>query len=379
MRKVISDIMPVGAPWGGPESFKFLSCFTSTYMFLEKVDTSGKLFCDRDDRICNRCGECGVTAWENKYHEQIYHGFLTLSGVSCYTIWPKDYADAHFSDNPLAFNNDEYIERTMDFAGYTYRILSRTSQNEMKKAIVQSIDNDFPVLANNLANDDWCLLTGYDFDGDTVMGKYVSENWDNPERKPDSLEDGLFSKSKWFNNNIKSLLITGRKNPRNDYAELFCYLKSTLLQPGNTSYYAGLSAHDACVATLLDDNYLLRLNKDELTHFYTLIHIYIGVLAESRCFAAFAFWAGFFGRITDETILKQMKTIGDIFMDTHDNCWVAWAVMGQDHICLPQLYLDKFIKSETRIKLANLIERFKENDKKVINVLTQLCAGYPVI
>lgn len=373
MRKVITHIMPVGAPWGGPEGFKFLSCFTSVYMYLERVDTSRILFCDRDIRICNRCGECGVTAWENKHHEQIYHGFLTLSGISCYTIWPKDYADAHFSDHPSAFNNDEYIQRTMDFAGYTYRILSRTSLDEMKKAIVQSIDNDFPVLAFNLVNDDWYLLTGYDFNGDTVIGKCTPENWGNPERKPDSLEDGLFSKSRWFNDNIRLLLITGRKRPRNNYAELFYYLKTILLQPVNTSYYAGLSAHDACIAALLDDSYLLRFSKDELTHFYTLIHIFIGVLAESRCFAAFAFWAGFFGRITDEARIKQMKMIGDSFMDTHNNCWVAWGEMGKDHICQPELYLDKFMKKETRIQIADLIMGFKENDKKAINVLTVLC------
>ena len=78
-------------------------------------------------------------------------------------------------------------------------------------------------------------------------------------------------------------------------------------------------------------------------------------------------------------MLKKMKSIGDSFMDTHNNCWVAWAAMGQDHICQPQLYLDKFIKSETRIKLAELIRKFKGNDEKAINVLTQLCAEYPVI
>lgn len=95
----------------------------------------------------------------------------------------------------------------MDFAGYTYKLLSRATENEMKKAILQSIDNGFPLLAYNLANNDWCLLTGYDFDGDTVMGKYVPESWDSPERKPDSLEDDLLSKKKWFNNRITKYFI----------------------------------------------------------------------------------------------------------------------------------------------------------------------------
>ncbi len=373
MKKVLPGIMPVGAPWGGPESFRFLSCFTSAYMFLEKIDTSGTLFCDRDDRLCNRCGECGTTAWENKYHEQIYHRFLTLSGVSCYTIWPKDYTKAYFSDNPSAYNNDDYIERTMDFAGYTYKMLSQTSEAEMKNAIVQSINNDFPLFAYNLVNNDWCLLTGYDFDGDMVIGRYAPESWDSPERKPDFMKEGLFHKTNWFHANIRLLRITGNKVPDIDFTELFCYLKNVLLKPDNTNDYAGLSAHDACIAALLDENYILRSNREELIHFYTMEHIYIGALAESRCFAAFAFWSGFFGRITDKTVLKQMKAIGDSFMDTHNNCWGAWAAMGENHICQPELYLDKFLKIETRTKIADLIRILKGNDENAIDVLTQLC------
>ena len=124
--------------------------------------------------------------------------------------------------------------------------------------------------------------------------------------------------------------------------------------------------------SILQENYIAI----EMTGYVTdAVHIYIGVLAESRCFASFTFWAGFFGRITDENTLKHMKAVGDIFMDTHNNCWVAWAEMGQDHICRPELYLDRFIKKETRIKLTDLIKIFKRNDEKAIGILTQLCVG----
>lgn len=33
MRKELSGVMPVGAPWGGPESYKLLSCFAA-FAFL---------------------------------------------------------------------------------------------------------------------------------------------------------------------------------------------------------------------------------------------------------------------------------------------------------------------------------------------------------
>lgn len=347
-------------------------------MVVEKVDCNGRLYCDRDARLCNRCGECGVTEWANKYHEQIYHTFLTLSGISCCTIWPNP-PEIRFSDTPLAFQDDEYIHRTMDFAGYDYRRLRHTPEEELKALIVQSIDNDWPLLAYNLVNQDWCLVCGYDADGGTLFGRYTAESWDDPQQKPDSVEAGLFTKTGWYDDAVEFLQITGKIPPREDYAELLIRLREILLCPGNTVHTSGLAAFDACRAAVLDDDRFSFASSEYLTQLYTMVHVFIGVLAESRCFAAFAFFAGFFGRISDETVLARMKRVGEIFMDTHNQCWGAWAVLGKDHHCQPDLYGDTFIQRETREKIAQYIDIFRANDEKVVRVLDEIISRSSIL
>jgi hypothetical protein len=59
MNNTIKNFMPVGAPWGGPESFKFFSCFASLCMSLEKHPYVPVLYCDRDIRLCNQCNKAG--------------------------------------------------------------------------------------------------------------------------------------------------------------------------------------------------------------------------------------------------------------------------------------------------------------------------------
>jgi len=267
----------------------------------------------------------------------------------------------------------------MDFAGYTYRLLQEPSEDEARKAIQESIDGDRPVLAYQLVNNDWCLVGGYDSDRDTgrdtLFGCCVSESWDDPHRKPDTLEDGVFSKTHWFHNELKICLVTGKKTPRKDYAELFHYLKANLQQPDHMLGISGLPAFDACKSVLLDDDRYDSTDQARLAELYRSVHAFIGVLAESRCFAAFAFWAGFFGRIIDEATLARMKEIGSSFMDTHNQCWGAWAAMGHDHRCQPELYLHQFVTRETREKLAGYVDLFKANDEKAIYVLEDIYAG----
>jgi hypothetical protein len=194
MKKTVENILPVGAPWGGPESFKFLSCFASLFMRLEGENCVSALYCDRDIRICNQCNECGEMVWDRKCHEQIYHDFLILSGVACTTLWPENPADIRLLCGPSGFTDDDYVHRTLDFAGYGYRILQGVPKDEMRTEIVRSIDSGVPVLAYQLVNDDWCLVSGYAEDGDILLGGYVAEKWDDPARKPDWAEEGAFSR-----------------------------------------------------------------------------------------------------------------------------------------------------------------------------------------
>jgi hypothetical protein len=90
VKKVLDDVMPAGAPWGGPESVRFLSCFNSMLYAIEHVTGEEPLFCVPGAGLSQaRCGGCKNFDWKQKYHEQLYHLYLTLSGLAFLTAWPK--------------------------------------------------------------------------------------------------------------------------------------------------------------------------------------------------------------------------------------------------------------------------------------------------
>ena len=74
MKKTITGILPAGAPWGGPESIRFISCSSSLYMHLKQPDRfADELYCTRSEKLCDRCGRCRNYDWHRKMHEQVYH------------------------------------------------------------------------------------------------------------------------------------------------------------------------------------------------------------------------------------------------------------------------------------------------------------------
>jgi hypothetical protein len=158
---------------------------------------------------------------ERKCHEQIYHDFLTLSGVAFTTLWPETGTVAGLLCGPGAFTDDTYIHRTLDFAGYTYRLLEQASEEAMKTAIVESINSGVPVLAYRLVNDDWCLVSGYEGSDEVLLGHYVAEDGDEPSSQPDWAENGAFAKSTWRHDRLRLLLVGEKRPPRTDYAEAF--------------------------------------------------------------------------------------------------------------------------------------------------------------
>jgi hypothetical protein len=68
-------------------------------------------------------------------------------------------------------------------------------------------------------------------------------------------------------------------------------------------------------------------------------------------------------------MLAEMTRAGSAFMDTHNQCWGAWAVMGVDYRCQPEAHLEKFIRADTRAHLVEYLGIFRANDEAAIRHL----------
>lgn len=103
MRRAIEGVIPIGTPWGGPESRRYLSAFVSMLMHIERSEGTDKEL--------------------HAAHERLYCLYLTVSGIGASTVWSEGLAPcSHEQRVDRLF--DDYVERTMAYAGYRYSELS---------------------------------------------------------------------------------------------------------------------------------------------------------------------------------------------------------------------------------------------------------------
>lgn len=370
VKKEISGVLPVGAPWGGPESIRFVSCSSSLYMHLKQPNEfEDELYCNRSEKLCDRCGRCRDYDWHRKMHEQVYHELLTLSGLNCRTVWDPEFRPELLTDLLRTARDDEAIARTMAFAGFEYRLAEGLPADRMRSLVVQSIDRGTPVPAFQVAGDDWCLITGYDADGARVTGYFVPQPWDSGEGRVEELGEHAFSKQDWLRPGTRLLLITDECPARVPDYEEFAYLRQMLIDPGADDCVSGLAAFDSCIAFLENDAYFTAADEETLKRCYAHLHGFIGLLAESRCFAAFAFFSGLFGRVRHRELVKLSRKIGSLFMETHNSCWNAWAAFGKDHICRPDRYAQLLRDRTVRRETIGILRELKQNDWNAVLLL----------
>lgn len=104
-----------------------------------------ELYCNRSEKLCDRCGRCRDYDWHRKMHEQVYHELLTLSGLNCRTVWDPEFRPELLTDLLRTARDDEAIARTMAFAGFEYRLVEGLPADRMRSLVVQSIDRGTPV------------------------------------------------------------------------------------------------------------------------------------------------------------------------------------------------------------------------------------------
>ncbi|MBS1370588.1 MAG: hypothetical protein HPZ91_11595 [Lentisphaeria bacterium] len=370
MKNEIRGILPVGAPWGGPESIRFVSCSSSLYMHLKQPNRhEEQLFCSRSEKLCDRCGRCGNYDWSRKMHEQVYFELLTLSGLNCRTHWDPEFRPQFLTDLLLEAEDDEPIVRAMSFAGFEYRIVESVPPEVMHREIMEAVNRGVPVPAFRAAGDDWCLITGYDKDGEAVSGFYVPHDWDSAESRPDTLEERAFTRKNWVRPGTRLLIITGECPARVPDSEEFSYLRNLLVEPDGRECVSGLAAFDHCIELLRDEAFFASADADTLQRCYVHLHGFIGLLAESRCFAAFAFFSGMFGKLRDPDLAELSRKIGSLFMDTHNSCWKAWAAFGKDHTCRPERYAGSLRSRQVRLETIGILKELKQNDWNAIRLL----------
>jgi hypothetical protein len=224
-----------------------------------------------------------------------------------------------------------------------------------------------------MAGTGWSVVTGYDGFGDTLMGWYENRygrEWEPASAAPDGLlENGMFFRTDWHRHVDSAVIVKGKGARRVSFRELFKYFISLPETRESNGIVSGPAAYEACVRVLEDDGFYASAGAEQLHGMYNRIHGFIGQLAEARCFVSFTFTREFLHEISDERAVGRCHAAGRALMDTHEACWEAWAAMGGDWQCLPELHAEGFRSREAREKTAKLIYRMKNNDEIALGEL----------
>ncbi len=376
MKRILDSVLPLGAPWGGTE---YPSCFASLVMCLEHYDGSQPCWCARDLRVCRNCGECAGDLLYRK-HGELYCVYMAVTGIGLGTAWSADLSPSTHRPS-IPCREDETIAWSMRYAGYRYRVIDRDVQGDnradLKTQIVAAIAAGTPVLAHALVGSDWSIITGYDDDGDTLIGWY--ENWYGREWEPAAshpdgyLENKMFYKKNGYDALSRIVLVEDKVQREMSYHEMFRNMITVLEREQANGYTVGFPAYEATISFLQDDERFGAADEATLHRMYVFAHCFIRTLAEARSIVGHIVSGGFLNDPDFKDLLGRLRnSVGKYLLDTHDICWEAWRAMGENHICEPEKYAERFRQPEVRRAVAEKIRRMAENDRRTLAELRDI-------
>ena len=159
-------------PFSGFTGTSFINCFTSAYLFLEKIEIAGEdeyVCALRETGKCSGCGSCGKTS--AAMQERWFFLFDTVCGHSSLRM-RFDGAPTEMIKKICAFDlydggTDDNIDFLFGYVGYDYRAL--TDAASFAREIRGSIDAGKPVIARAADGpfSPFRVITGYD--GDALL------------------------------------------------------------------------------------------------------------------------------------------------------------------------------------------------------------------
>ena len=207
--------------------------------------------------------------------QQIYGQLLTASGLGFSYVYKDNYLSPFRKiEYYTAFGNDHYIDYALNYGNCNYEILSAVDHDILIK-IINSINNDIPVLAEGLTDLGWSLITGYDdlgqLYGYSPICNCCTDCVNCIIRKSSPLVSE-FVLSDW-KAILKRIIIIKDFYKERGNTQYFIehWINLMTLRPLN-GYSFGNDAIDAMIHLLEDDISIESLNDDQLKKLYRWIY-----------------------------------------------------------------------------------------------------------
>lgn len=233
---------------------------------------------------------CLVSALQALGEEVAYDSVMGACGAAFrFTIAPGKWEFGSYSIRSISPDVYAPIRRAFAAAGYGCAVYERGEYAADAARIKASLERGVPVLAFGVVGPSDCaILTGYDEDGDVLLG------WSTYQDIPDDHDiphdaTGYFRKPGWHANTPATILI-GEKLPqtqgdlRTTCLDSLTWAVSLMRMPGFDHWVSGLAGLQVWAQEMIDEQYFPKDDADTLGQRYVSAAINMTMLRD-HCLA----------------------------------------------------------------------------------------------
>jgi hypothetical protein len=264
-----------------------------------------------------------------------YTYLMGTSGCAFRLSWrpgwhPDNSAIENMSDDPEA-----PYRRAFESVGYGYEIVhrqqDRNDQAYFRNRVMESIAaRHRPVLAHGVVGPpEECIITGYDDDGDVLIGWSFFQDMAPFNAGVDLESSGMFRKRDWFADTQRLLLI-GTKLVDPPKGEVYRQALAWVLEIVGTPLiggdrHNGLAAYAAWAEELLSDEEFTSNDLEVLRHRFMVHHDAVSTVAEGRWYGA-----QFLRLVFEEEpgMASDLEQAAVCYESEHDLMWMVWNLTG---------------------------------------------------
>lgn len=302
------------------QSNGLMCVLASLFVKTENYTDDTPYFCGRNKTWCTDCNDCGDKTVIKRHHNQMYHRFITLSGVGL--MWEDKLINDNYTAEYIFGKYQCDLPDRLDFIlksmGYSYNVYNKEyDKDAIFNEIKLSIDNDIPVIMKLGKGDDWNLVSGYD-DNETLYGMDCNDHFNvSVTIKPDGYtENGLFYTPHWYDNLTTVIVITDKSLPKFTIDKYFQRMYDVLSDDVND--LIKIEVFDKIAKIKVDNAYEIAIRLNNLA----------GYSVESRWHAAECISVDLYTMTQDEKIIDVINDITGSYLNFHDVCWKIWALLG---------------------------------------------------
>ncbi len=289
---------------------------------------------------------------------------MAISGIAYGLLWRPGWHEDNVDMMRIADDPAEIIDRSFEAVGYGYEVVLAQDGSDrgalFRRRIAESVRRGRPVMAFGvLGLPECCIITGYDGEGDVVIGWSFFQDDGEWGQESGRERSGYFRRRDWARD-TQALIVFGDKRPRPSQGETnrkaLRWALEVMRRPTVQGCPSGHAAYTAWADALRRDGDFPVEEPDVLRWRHGVHDAAVGTVAEGRWYAS-----QFLTEMAKEepAMAPDLLAAAACFSAEHDLMWRIWGLAG-GHRC-PKAHLN-LADGEVRRAIATVIVEARERD-----------------